>query len=67
MVERMEIRGGAGEFEAALIAVVVDEIARRENQSARGKGNTSPLMPAWIRALWAPDDPNVPRDVVRPD
>ncbi len=67
MAERVDIRGGAGEFEAAVIAVVLDEIARQERRGAEGRPVASSLMPAWIRALSPRDEPNMPREAVWPD
>ena len=64
--DQIEIKGGATEFEAAVIAVVLDEIARQEDAARRGKGADQPGLPAWVRALH-PEEPHMPREVVRPD
>lgn len=61
----IEIKGGAGEFEAAVIAVVLDQITREEQEARQGKGRSRDL-PAWVRAL-SPEQPDVPRGNVRPD
>lgn len=66
MVEGIEIRGGAGEFEAAVIAVVLDRIATEERKAKEGRPDEpTGLLPAWVRALH-PEDPNMPRDTIRP-
>jgi hypothetical protein len=64
MIEGIEIRGGAGEFEAAVIAVVLDRIAQ-EDRAARagGSGRPSGLAP-WVLA-GLPEEPNLPLDIVR--
>lgn len=67
MVEGIQIKGGAGEFEAAVIAVVLDQIARDEKQAMEGGSDRATgLLPAWVRSLY-PEEPNVPREVVWPD
>jgi hypothetical protein len=63
----IEIKGGATEFEAAVIAVVLDRITREESEARQGRGRKRELS-AWARALHTVDlDPSVPRDAVRPD
>ena len=37
MIEGLEIKGGAGPFEAAVIAVVLDRIAQEENRRTPGE------------------------------
>lgn len=60
MADGVEIRGGAGEFEAAVIAVVLDRIARDEAAARQGKGGPSgPGLSAWVRAL-LPEQPHAP-------
>lgn len=67
MVDRVEIRGGAGEFEAAVIAVVLDRIARDEAIARQGKGHSiGPGLSAWVRAL-LPEKPGEPRQVIWPE
>jgi len=66
MTEGMEIKGGAEEFEAAVIAVVIDRIAFEEEAARRGRPDQLPGLSAWVRAL-APEEPNMPREVVAPD
>lgn len=62
----IEIRGGAGEFEAAVIAVVLDRIAREEAAARQGRGAPRPGLSAWVRAAM-PEDPQRPREQVWPD
>lgn len=66
MVERLEIKGGADEFEAAVIAVVIDKITNDEKLARQGRANHDPRLPAWIRVQY-PEEPNLPREQVRPD
>ncbi len=66
MVEGLQIRGGAGEFEAAVIAVVLDQLAREESSAAERGGDGEQGLSAWIRSLY-PEEPNMPREVVWPD
>lgn len=61
----IEIRGGAGEFEATVIAVVIDRIAKEEEAALHGRGRPETSLPAWVRAL-AHDDPTLPQDLVWP-
>lgn len=65
-VRDVEIKGGAGEFEAAVIAVILDRIAREELAARQGRGGGGPGLPAWVRAL-EPEVPNLPRELVWPD
>ncbi len=66
MTEGVEIKGGAGEFEAAVIAVVLDKIARDEKQALQGTTDRGPGLSAWVRALF-PEEPNMPREFPVPD
>jgi hypothetical protein len=67
MGDGAEIRGGADEFEAAVIAVVLDQIARDEMAARQGKGgSTRTGLSAWVRAL-LPEQPDSPREVVWPE
>lgn len=56
----VEIKGGAGVFEAAVIAVVLDHIQAEEKAMSSGTDLNETRLPAWIRAL---DDA---RDIVLP-
>lgn len=62
----VEIKGGAGEFEAAIIAVVLDRISKEEAEASQRRPNNTGGLSAWVRALY-PEQPGVPREVVRPD
>jgi len=66
MIEGIEIKGGAGELEAAVIAVVIDQIARDEQAARQGRGKTQPGLPAWVRAI-RPDDNPLPREMIWPE
>jgi hypothetical protein len=63
MADAIEIRGGAGAVEAAVIAVVLDRIAEEERVAREGRGDSS--LSAWMLAE-RPDQPNVPLEIVRP-
>lgn len=67
MTDRFEIRGGAGESEAAVIAVVIDQIAREEKAALSGRTEPREGLPAWIRAALYPEEAEAPRDIVRPE
>ncbi|MCI0424704.1 MAG: hypothetical protein L0Z49_10245 [Actinobacteria bacterium] len=56
MIRGVEIKGGAGEFEAAVIAVVLDHIAREREAARQGRRPSGPELPAWVRAT-APQTP----------
>jgi hypothetical protein len=64
-IEGIEIRGGATEFEAALIAVVLDRVAEEERVARQAPKDGSRPLPAWVLA-GRPEEPNMPRDIVRP-
>jgi hypothetical protein len=66
MTDKIEIKGGAGEFEAAVIAVVLDRIAREETAARQRRGGRKPGLSAWVRAVQH-DDPGAPRQEVWPD
>lgn len=67
MSERsIEIKGGASEFEAAVIAVVLDRIANEEAAARQGKTKRLNEIPAWVRAV-QPERPLPPSDSLRPD
>ncbi len=66
MADGIEIKGGAGEFEAAVIAVVLDRIADEEKRAREARPDEPmTLLPAWVRAMH-PEDPSKPRDAIRP-
>jgi hypothetical protein len=64
MSEGMEIRGGASEFEAAVIAVVLDRIAEEERAAMQAVRSETSLS-AWMLA-GRPEEPNLPLEVIRP-
>lgn len=66
MVEGIRIKGGAGEFEAALIAVVLDHITREEQALRRLPPGGTHALPAWMR-LALPEEPDTPLELVEPD
>lgn len=66
MSDRIEIRGGAGEFDAAVIAVVIDRITREEVAARQSRGARKPGLSAWVRALYQ-EQPGKPREQVWPD
>lgn len=65
MTESPEIRGGATEFEAAVVAVILDRIAREEKAAAERRTEQTPVLSAWVRAV-RPDPPEHPLDMRRP-
>jgi hypothetical protein len=65
MIRDIEIRGGAGEFEAALIAVVLDRINEEEGAASQAPKDGSRPVPVWMLAE-RPEEPNMPRDILRP-
>lgn len=66
MSDRVEIKGGAGDFEAAVIAVVLDRIAREESAALQRRGERKRGLSAWVRAI-QPGEPQTPGEVVHPD
>jgi hypothetical protein len=65
-VREVEIKGGASEFEAAVVAVVIDQIERDETTARQGGRDRGPGLPAWVRAIRS-DDPAGPREIVWPE
>lgn len=51
MTGSIHIKGGADEFEAAVIAVVLDHIAAEEKAQKAGRDRNDNRLPGWIRAL----------------
>jgi hypothetical protein len=66
MIEGVEIKGGASEFEAAVIAIVLDHIDREQEAAKQGRRIAGPEMPAWLRVVspQAADQPPVGPDGV---
>ncbi len=65
MTEGIEIRGGASEFEAAVIAVVLDRIAQDEKAATERNSKSSPVLPSWVRVV-RDDKPSHPLDTNGP-
>lgn len=65
MNEPIEIRGGAGPFEAAAVVAVVNHVLESE-KAARSRRPPSHLPPAWMRAV-RPISPDDPLAIIRPD
>lgn len=65
MNESIEIRGGAGPFEAAAVVAVVNNVLETE-RAVRSRRPSSHLPPAWMRAV-RPPSPDDPLAVIRPD
>lgn len=51
MSEEVQIKGGASEFEAAVIAVVLDRIAAEESAARQGKKGRDNQLPPWVTAV----------------
>lgn len=66
MASDVHIKGGAGEFEAAVIAVVLDRIAREEAAASQRRGQPRRGLPAWVRVVM-PHEPRTPDEMVWPD
>jgi hypothetical protein len=63
MNEQIEIKGGAGDFESAVIAVVVDRLAQEEKSAAQTQPDLG--LSRWKRVLeW--DDSPLPVEIPRP-
>lgn len=62
----LKIKGGAGEFEAAVVAVVLDRIARDEKAARESRGKPKNGLPAWVRVTQRVEPKN-PQDIIRPD
>lgn len=65
MSDGIEIRGGAGEFEAAVIAVVLDRIAEDERAAREGRPKSESGLSAWVRAI-NPEEPELPLEIAGP-
>ncbi len=50
MIDRFEIRGGAGEYEAAVLAAVLDQIQRRRQEVRARRPKVANHLSAWMRA-----------------
>jgi hypothetical protein len=56
MTDGIEITGGAGEFEAAVIAVVLDHIAKEERAAREGRTRAESGLSPWVRAMDTDED-----------
>ncbi|MFP3914766.1 MAG: hypothetical protein ACLFWM_07815 [Actinomycetota bacterium] len=66
MTEPIQIRGGAGPFEAAALVAVVNHVLASEQEARRRRPDVTNRPPAWVRAV-QPRHPDDPLDVVLPD
>lgn len=64
MPDGVVIKGGAGAFEAAVIAVVLDRITEEERAAREGRRN-EPSLSSWMR-VGRLEEPNMPRDILLP-
>ncbi len=62
----VKIKGGAGDFEAAVVAVVLDRITREEAAARQSRGTPKAGLPAWVRVIQR-GEPGTPQDIIRPD
>ena len=65
MAEGIEIKGLATAFEAAVIGVVLDRIAEEDRAARRGPVRDSRSLSPWMLAE-RPEEPNMPREILRP-
>ena len=65
MNDGIQIKGGAGEFEAAVIAVVLDHIAREERRLKETRPESHTSLSPWVRAI-QPDEPDSPLGTTGP-
>lgn len=57
-----EIKGGADEFEAAVIAVVLDHLAAEEDERKSPTRRVDNRMPEWVRAIHRNEKPYPPSE-----
>ncbi len=50
MIERFEIQGGAGEYEAAVLSAVMEQMRRRKRAASARRPHTDRQLSAWVRA-----------------
>lgn len=50
MLDRIEIKGEAGEYEAAVLAAVLDQVRRRRQRLQARRPHISKPLSAWMRA-----------------
>lgn len=66
MTDPLRIKGGAGPFEAAVLAAVIDHVLQSERAARRRRPDVTPRPPAWVRAA-QPRNPDDPLDIIYPD
>ena len=66
MNDRMQIRGGAGPFEAGAVAAVVNHVLESEQAARVRRPANANGFSAWVRALHSHDSDD-PLRVVVPD
>ena len=50
MIDLIEIKGGAGDYEAAVLAAVLDQMRRRKQKLLARRPHISKPLSAWMRA-----------------
>ena len=50
MIEQFEIQGGAGEYEAAALSAVMEQMRRRRRAARARRPHANQQMSAWVRA-----------------
>lgn len=50
MIDRFEIKGGADEYQAAVLAAVLDQIRRRRQETRARRPKVTNQLSAWMRA-----------------
>lgn len=50
MIDLIEIKGGAGDYEAAVLAAVLDQMRRRRQNLRARRPHISKPLSAWMRA-----------------
>ena len=50
MNERFEIRGGAGEYEAAVLSAVMEQMRRRRRAARARRPHVNRQLSAWVRS-----------------
>lgn len=55
MTENIRIKGGATEFEAAVIAVVLDQIELEAREAKRRAAEVKPTLSPWVSAVRSTD------------
>lgn len=66
MSEAIQIKGGAGPYEAAVVAAVIQEVLESERRVRAQRPEPTNRPSAWVRALH-PRNPEDPLFVIRPD